>query len=219
MNWYESLVKFTMLLIGLFIMAFGISLSVKSNLGTMCISSIPYVLSLISPSITVGQFTIMFNIFLVLLQILILRRNFKINQLLQIILVIPFGYFIDLTLSWIINISVNTYFAEWIFCLFGIFILSLGILIEIKSKVLYMPGEGIVLAISEVTNINFAKLKPICDIIMVLIAVLLSFTFLGELYGVREGTVVAAIFVGILINIYDYTFGAKIDKLRDLLLN
>lgn len=214
----EFLVKTFMLLLGLFIMAFGISLSVKSNLGTMCISSIPYVLSLILPTITVGQFTILFNILLVLLQIIILRKNFKFKQFLQIFLVIPFGYFIDLTLSWIININLNNYFVEWVFCLLGIFILSLGILIEIKSNVLYMPGEGIVLAISEVVNIDFGKLKPICDMTMVLIAVFLSFIFLGELFGVREGTIAAAILVGILIDIYDFKFGNKIDNLRDFLL-
>jgi uncharacterized membrane protein YczE len=214
----EFLVKTFMLLLGLFIMAFGISLSVKSNLGTMCISSIPYVLSLILPTITVGQFTILFNILLVLLQIIILRKNFKFKQFLQIFLVIPFGYFIDLTLSWIININLNNYFVEWVFCLLGIFVLSLGILIEIKSNVLYMPGEGIVLAISEVVNIDFGKLKPICDMTMVLIAVFLSFIFLGELFGVREGTIAAAILVGILIDIYDFKFGNKIDNLRDFLL-
>lgn len=219
MNLKEVFVKSIMLLVGLFIMAFGISLSIKSNLGTTCISSIPYVLSLILPTITVGQFTIMFNIFLVLLQALILRKDFKYIQLLQVILVLPFGYFIDLTLSWIMKVPLNTYFSEWIFCIFGILILSLGILIEIKSKVLYLPGEGIVLAISQVTNINFSKLKPICDIVMVLIAIILSFLFLGKLYGVREGTVVAAIFVGILIDIYDNNFGDTIDNLRDSLLS
>ena len=219
MDLHEFFVKSIMLLLGLFIMAFGISLSIKSNLGTMCISSIPYISSLILPTITVGQFTILFNIFLVLLQILILRKDFKVIQLLQVILVLPFGYFIDLTLFWIIDIPVNTYFSEWIFCIGGILILALGILIEIKSKVLYLPGEGIVLAISHVTNINFAKLKPICDMTMVLIAIILSFIFLGKLCGVREGTIVAAIFVGILIDIYDSKFGDKIDNLREFLLN
>jgi uncharacterized membrane protein YczE len=81
-----------------------------------------------------------------------------------------------------------------------------------------MPGEGIVLAISEVVNIDFGKLKPICDMTMVLIAVFLSFIFLGELFGVREGTIAAAILVGILIDIYDFKFGNKIDNLRDFLL-
>lgn len=219
MNLNEIFVKLVMLMVGLFIMAFGISLSIKSNLGTMCISSIPYVLSLVSPTITVGQFTILFNIFLVLLQILIIRKDFKIIQLLQVILVLPFGYFIDLTLSWIINIHLNTYFSEWIFCIMGILVLALGILIEIKSKVLYLPGEGIVLAISQVTDINFAKLKPICDLTMVLIAIILSFLFLGKLCGVREGTIFASIFVGILIDIYDSKLGYKIDNLREFLLN
>lgn len=58
-------------------------LMTKASLGTSPISSIPYVLSL-NFAFTLGNFTIFFSVLLILLQILILRKNFKLENILQI---------------------------------------------------------------------------------------------------------------------------------------
>ena len=94
----DKLKRYIIFLIGLFINSLGVSLITKAALGTSPISSIPYVLSLIFP-FTLGQFTIYFSVLLVVLQLLILRRKFKIEHLLQIPISIAFGYFIDLTME------------------------------------------------------------------------------------------------------------------------
>lgn len=93
----EKLKRYIIFLIGLFINSLGVSLVTKANLGTSPISSIPYVLSLNLP-LTLGQFTIIFSLLLILLQLFILRKNFKLEHLLQIPISIVFGYFIDLTM-------------------------------------------------------------------------------------------------------------------------
>lgn len=75
--------RYVIFLIGLFINALGVSLITKASLGTSPISSIPYVLSLNFP-FTLGNFTILFSILLILLQLFILRKNFKWENILQI---------------------------------------------------------------------------------------------------------------------------------------
>ena len=90
----DKLKRYIIFLIGLFINSLGVSLITKAALGTSPISSIPYVLSLIFP-FTLGQFTIYFSVLLVVLQLLILRRKFKVEHLLQIPISIAFGYFIN----------------------------------------------------------------------------------------------------------------------------
>ena len=67
-------------------------MSVKSNLGVSPVSSIPYTITCIT-GLEMGKATIVFHIFLVLLQIAILRKEFKIKNLLQIAVGIVFGYF------------------------------------------------------------------------------------------------------------------------------
>ena len=79
----EKLKRYLVFLVGLFINSLGVSLITKADLGTSPISSIPYVLSLNFP-FTLGQFTIAFSLLLILIQLVILRRNFKAEHLLQI---------------------------------------------------------------------------------------------------------------------------------------
>ena len=93
----NKLKRYIIFLVGLFVNSLGVSLITKANLGTSPISSIPYVLSLNFP-LTLGNFTIIFSILLIMLQLFILRKNFKLEHLLQIPISILFGYFIDLTM-------------------------------------------------------------------------------------------------------------------------
>ena len=88
----KNIRKVIIYIIGLFIMAIGIGLSVKSNLGVSPVSTIPYTITL-TLGIEMGRATVLFYIVLVLIQILILRKNFKIINLAQIVVAVGFGYF------------------------------------------------------------------------------------------------------------------------------
>lgn len=107
----NKLKRYLIFLVGLFINAFGVSFVTKASLGTSPISSIPYVLSLNFP-LTLGNFTIIFSILLILLQIVILRKNFKIENILQIPVSIVFGYFIDLTMYMLFWVDPQNYLVK-----------------------------------------------------------------------------------------------------------
>lgn len=199
-----------MLIIGVAIMSLGIALSIKSDLGTTSISSIPYVLSLGVPLLTVGGYTIIFNLLLVLLQFLILKK-LEIKLFSQMIVCIIFGYFIDFMVWAIGFLSPASYLERWIVCLLGCFVLALGILIEMKSDITMLPGDAAIGVISKAINMEYGKFKPIFDSTLVIIAALLSLYFFGYLLGVREGTIAAAVFVGIILKFYQDHFGYKID--------
>lgn len=61
---------------GLFLITLGVAFSIKSGLGSTPVTSIPYALNLIL-NIDLGITTFIFQIFLVILQLILLRRNFK----------------------------------------------------------------------------------------------------------------------------------------------
>ena len=83
-NDYVLLMKrYIFLCFGLALMALGIGFSVKAKLGTSPISSLPYVVSLLSP-FTVGQATIAMHCVLISMQIALLRRRFEPVQLAQL---------------------------------------------------------------------------------------------------------------------------------------
>ncbi len=193
--------RYLIFLVGLFINALGVSLVTKANLGTSPISSIPYVLSLNFP-LTLGNFTIIFSILLILLQILILRKNFKIENILQIPVSIAFGYFIDLTMYLLVWLDPQHYAVKLLALLAGCIVLGFGVYMEVLADVVMLPGESFVRAIVQTWRTNFGTTKIVFDSSMTVIAGVLSFLFFGKLNGVREGTIIAALLVGFIARLF-----------------
>ena len=190
--------RYLLLLAGLSIMAFGVAFSIKASLGTSPISSVPYVVSLFAP-LTVGTATIVMHCVFILLQILILRRNYHPIQLMQLPVAVFFGYLTDFGVWAVRGIHCSTYWQQWIVCLIGILLVAAGVSLEVKAGVVVLAGEGVVLAICKVLpKIKFGYMKAGFDVTLVVIACILSFTFTGHLQGVREGTVAAALLVGLI---------------------
>ena len=190
--------RYLLLLVGLSIMAFGVAFSIKASLGTSPISSVPYVISLFTP-LTVGTATITMHCVFILLQILILRKNYHPVQLMQLPVAFFFGYLTDFGVWAVQGITCNTYWQQWIVCLIGILLVAVGVSFEVKAGVVVLAGEGVVLAICKVLpKVKFGYMKVGFDVTLVVIACILSIVFTGRLQGVREGTVAAALLVGLI---------------------
>ncbi len=205
--------RYLLLLAGLSIMAFGVAFSIKANLGTSPISSVPYVVSLFTP-LTVGTATIMMHTVFILLQILILRKDYHLIQLMQLPVAILFGYLTDLAVYTVQRIYCDTYWQQWGICLIGVLLVAIGVSLEVKAGVVVLAGEGVVLAICKVLpKVKFGYMKVGFDVTLVVIACVLSFVFTGRLQGVREGTVAAALLVGLIAKQFGKLLGKwKIEK-------
>ena len=204
--------RYLIFFIGLFVNSLGVSLITKANLRTSPISSIPYVLSL-NFSFTLGNFTIFFSIFLIFLQLCILRKNFKLEHLLQIPISILFGYFIDFTMVLLKSVNPETYVMKFVYLLIGCLILGFGVYLEVLANVAMLPGESFVRAIVNTWNREFGSTKVMFDVSMAVIAAVLSFVFAYHLDGVREGTIIAALLVGFIARF----FGKKLEFVKPIL--
>ncbi len=197
--------RYIVFIIGLFINSLGVAFITKASLGTSPISAIPYVLSLnYSPSL--GNFTIIFSLILILMQIILLRKKFKIEYLLQIPVSIIFGYFIDFCmflLNWLIP---SNYLLSLFYLLLGCLILGLGVYMEMLADVVMLPGESFVRAIVQTFHTEFGITKIIFDISISVIALLLSLVLSRSIEGVREGTIVAALLVGYIARLTNRLF-------------
>ena len=89
--------RYLVLCVGLWIMSLGVACSIKGALGTSPISSLPYAMSGFLP-LTVGTCTIIMHVGFILLQILILRRQYDPMQLIQLPVALLFGYLTDFAL-------------------------------------------------------------------------------------------------------------------------
>ncbi len=189
----EKVKRYLVFLVGLFVNSLGVSLITRADLGTSPISSIPYVLSL-NFSFTLGEFTIAFSLLLIVLQLLILRKNFKPEHWLQIPISVAFGYFIDLTTAMLGDFRLTSYPAQFAFLLFGCVVLGVGVYLEVLPNVAMLPGESFVRAVCTTWKREFGASKIAFDVSMTVLAAVLS----AVLAGVREGTVVAALLVGFI---------------------
>lgn len=202
-----------MYFIGLFVMTIGIALSVKSNLGVSPVSSIPYTITCVW-GIEMGKATILFHIVLVLIQILVLRKNFKPVQLLQILIGVVFGYFTtfcNYMVSFLptpdnLGIRILMVLASTVF-------VAVGIFLYLPADLIPLAGEGCMQAVSTVTHIEFAKVKIGFDCTMVLVSAVTCLTILHSLGSVGVGTIIAAILVGTLVGIINRAFGRQRDRL------
>ncbi len=190
--------RIVMFVIGLFVMTFGIALSTKADIGTTPISSIPFVLSL-TTGVGLYLTTLIFNILLILIQYIVLRKDFKMVSLLQLPTSLIFSFFTKITVDLVDSWTPNSYAECWIYIIASTVILGIGVALVVNSRTTMVPGEGVVLAFSVRTRIQFSKMKIIFDVSNITIAAAISLIVFGELVGVREGTVFAAIFIGVVV--------------------
>lgn len=182
-------------------MAMGVAFSIKSNLGVSPVNSIPYVLSLVT-KINQGLLTtIVFSTY-VLLQIVILRKEYKPIQLLQIVFSGMFGYFVSFANFTLQGIeSPSNYVMKLMFLGISIFIVAVGLLLYLTANIMPQPSEGLILAICKKTGIQFHKIKITFDSTVVAIAAAISFIAFGKLNGVREGTIISAVLIGKVLGV------------------
>ena len=206
-------VRIPMYFVGLVIMTIGIALSVKSNLGVSPVSSIPYTMTCVW-GIEMGKATIIFHAALVLIQILILRKRFKPINLLQVVVGIVFGYFTTFC-NYLATFlpSTDNIAMRIVLMLVSTVFIAVGIFFYLPANLIPLAGEGVMQAVSDVTKIEFSKVKMGFDCSMVIISVITCLICIHSLGSVGAGTVIAAFLVGFNLGRVNKAFGAKRDKL------
>jgi uncharacterized membrane protein YczE len=189
--------RYILFTIGLFINSFGVSFITKANLGTSPISSIPYTLSLAFKP-TLGMFTLYMSILLIILQVILLGKNFPKEYLLQIPVSIVFSWFIDLTMGVLSFMEPHTYWMSFSSLILGCVILGIGVYLEMIADVVMLPGESFVKAVSITFHKDFGKTKIVFDSSMTIIASIIGLIIFHKFKGIREGTVIAALLVGLI---------------------
>lgn len=204
--------RYFIYLLSLFIISLGASLSIKANLGTSPLICLPYVCSLIT-RFSVGEVMFVFTLIFILIQVVLLRRDFEKRQYLQLIIGTIFSFFVDFSMMLVNFINPVGYANQMALLLFSCVVVAFGVLLEIQTEIVYLPADGVIVAISKVLKKEFSNVKPFVDSSMVIIAAVLSVVFLGYLAGVREGTIISAIIIGPIVKVLKKYLDSYILKL------
>lgn len=193
-------------LIGLSWMAVGVVFSAKSALGVSPVGSLANVLYQIALDrglpdyVNLGNCTIAVYCLYILVEFLILRREFKPQMLLQLVASFLFGQLVNLATVMLVFLPAPPNYAVQMLCLLcSVPLVAAGVMLYLSPNILPTPGEGMSLAISSKTKLSLGSSKTVFDCSLVAISAVTSLLYFHALVGVREGTLICALLVGFVM--------------------
>lgn len=207
----EYTLRYAISTLGLILVALGVGISIKSNLGIAPPSCPPTILNLRFTGITVGTFTWMMHLLFILMQVAILRKRFKIKYLMQIPAAFVFGYMCDGAIWLFDSIAspATNYTVQILLSLAAVVITALGIKLEVLGRGWVLAGDMTTAILASEVKKPFGTVKVIFDVALVAITALLAWVFFGLLTGngatvvIREGTIILAILTGLCMRVTD----------------
>lgn len=203
--------RYSISTLGLILVALGVGISIKSNLGIAPPSCPPTILSLKWSAISIGTFTWMMHIVFILAQWAILGKRFEWRYLMQLPAAFVFGYMCDASI-WLFNAiqaPATNYLVQILLSLAAVVITAIGIKLEVVGDGWILAGDKIVAVISEATRTPFSRVKVLFDVALVVLTAAFSYFAFGLLDGngftvvIREGTLILAILTGICMRFTD----------------
>ena len=210
----ETAKRYILAVIGLFFAALGVAITKHGELGVSPISSVANVLSIRFPVLSIGSWLIIWNCVLIVGQILILRKKFKLIQLLQIPLSFLFGWFTDIGTWMVAPIPADMYILRLLMVVVGTAVLGLGISLTVTANVVMNSGEAFVKAVSDTIKKDFGSVKICFDILCVVSSLIISLILCsGTIVGTREGTVIAALLTGVCVKLFSRLTSDPVNRL------
>ncbi len=194
---------------GIFLLALGGVLAIKSNLGASPISSLPLSISKVSRISLGTAAAILFTIY-VGIQILILKKDFKKIQLLQIVFAILFGQIMNF-FNIIININIDNFYSRIFICILSFFITAFGVVFTITANIVPVAPDGLAQVISKKARIDFGKAKIYFDSSVVVLSVSILLVNSKGLEGLGIGTILSALLVGRIVAYINKNLKHKIE--------
>ncbi len=188
-------------LLSVTIIAIGLTLLIKANLGQSTVSGFSSTLAHIL-NVKTGTIVFFLNLVCFVLELIILNKNVKWSIGLQLLLNSVFGSVVNFFLydvPWIANLSFNSYFEQFVFLLLAILIMGVGVSLMMSINLAVLPYDAFIALVSKTYNIPFVKVRTTADLSFITITLILGFLFPIPFNTVREGTVIFAFTLGSVI--------------------
>lgn len=200
--------------VGMFILALGLTLNTKANLGVSPIISVPYSISQIT-GLNFGDLTFVVYAMFVVVQIIIHIRLKNHKRIASDILQLPLSLIFTRLLN-IFTVHIPTsqnLGIRFIILTFAIICTGIGAAMSLSMQIVLNPGDGIVQALAERFDKSVGITKNLFDCINLSITLCISLFIAHQIVGVGIGTVIAVVGVGRVIALFHHIFESKIEYL------
>lgn len=200
--------------VGMFILALGLTLNTKANLGVSSIISVPYSISQIT-GLNFGDLTFVVYAMFVVVQIIIHIRLKNHKRIASDILQLPLSLIFTRLLN-IFTVHIPTsqnLGIRFIILTFAIICTGIGAAMSLSMQIVPNPGDGIVQALAERFDKSVGITKNLFDCLNLSITLCISLFIAHQIVGVGIGTVIAVVGVGRVIALFNHIFESKIEYL------
>ena len=207
----RSILRVLIYIIGLGILSLGVVLNTKTGLGVSAVNSIPYVCSQIT-GISLGTLTMMVYGIYIAVQIILLRKTFKVSVLLQLPCSVLFGKYTDF-FNQLIQIEPGTIGGKFLLLSAAILLTALGVVLTVTMQIVPNAPDGLVQVIAMQVKKEFGYIKNIFDGVSVLISIIISLLVERHLIGIGIGTIASALLIGRFIALFNKLGKEKLKSL------
>ena len=198
-------------LLGIVIIAFGGALTINSDLGASPFNFLSFTVSRVTGvQLSITAF-LMFTSY-VLIQMLLLKKDFKPIQCLQILFAVIFGHFLGFFTS-LIQIETDLLLLRFPMVILGFSCIALGVFLTVTPRLVPLAPDGLTDAVAIKIGSDFGKAKNIMDGTVVMIAIALLLISGTSFAGLGIGTILSALLVGRIIFVLNHFFKRKLEGL------
>lgn len=190
--------------IGIITLALGTALMERSDLGISMVVAPAYLLHIKMSSyfewFTFGVAEYVLQAILIIVLSLIVHK-FKLKFLFSFVTAFLYGNVLDILMKLISFIPDFGFIQRIFFFVIGLLISSMGVSFFFHTYISPAAYEMFVKELATKYNVNISKVKTIYDCCSCLIAIIMSFVFVGfmKFEGVKAGTIICAFINGWLI--------------------
>lgn len=234
----ENIYRGTFYILGLLVLALGITLNTKSGLGVSPIISVSYSISTILNTNFGNMTLILYSIFVLVEMILHTYQNRKkksnrgsgnlkiqlLKDALQFPLSLVFTRFMNLFAAFIPaydDAGAGVFYASFtgriVTLVIAIILTGIGAAVSLNMRLIPNPGDGIVQAIADTAGKSVGFTKNCFDLFNITVTFTVGLLFAGKIIAIGIGTVLAVIGVGRSIAVFNHFFKEKMDKLAGCL--
>lgn len=177
----------------------SICLMTKSGFGISTISSVPFVLQMIFPAMTLGTWNFLFQTLLVV-ALMILRRSFCPEYLFSFVIGSIFGKMVDVHTAWV-SLLPESPMLRVVYFLTGFLIMCVGICLANNCKLPVTPTDIFPRDLGTFANLPYNKIKTTFDLICLSTTLILSIFVLRGFFGIGFGTIFCAFVTGKVISL------------------
>ena len=228
-NFYRGLFY----LLGLLVLALGITLNTKAGLGVSPIISVAYSVSMILDANFGNMTLILYSSFVVVEMVLHTRAHYLkkkntpgeeagslkvmlLKDALQFPLSLGFTRFMNLFSDMIPaydSPGVSGFYCSFagriIVLIVAIILTGIGAAVSLNMRLIPTPGDGIVQAIADCIKKSVGFTKNCFDLCCILTTIIVGMVFAGQMIGIGLGPVLAVIGVGRVIAVFNHFFKKK----------